>query len=797
MVINSNFFKRISLFLAAVLFSTCLFAQQKTQTKEFAPIDMSQFSDGRGHWYGIYDKSNILQPKANQPTYPLSEITKIADNILLYQRNNGGWPKNYDMQAILTSEQIDSLVKTKDMVHTTFDNSTTYTHIEYLAQVYTQTSIEKYKVACLKGINFILAAQYPNGGWPQYFPIEKDNYSSHITFNDGAFLGVMATLKKINDNEPMFSFVDKYVRDKTKIAYNKGLECILNCQIKSKGRLTAWGQQHNEFDLKPAWARAYEMPSICNGESVSIVLMLMSIEKPDKRIIESVQSAVKWFSDSKILNTRVKTISAPPEQTPYKVNKIDKIVVTDSTAPPIWTRFYEIETERPLFSDRNSKLLYSMAEVSRERRSGYGWYTYAPQEALDKYPEWLKKMAIIPRDTSFTPYSALSKLQKDFPNAKMVSSKLPAGIKAQYNVVYATLPSTPYGKRDLHLDIFRPEKSGKYPALLHVHGGGWRSGYKAMDNPLVQNIAAHGYVTATVEYRLSPEALYPAAVYDIKAAIRFLRANAARYGIDPDRIAISGASAGGQLSALVGMTAEVQMFDGGEGNNTVSSKVQAIIDMDGVLDFTDPNESGKDNDPSKPSAGALWIGATYKQAPEKWKEASPLAYAGKNTPPILFVNSIIPRFHAERDRVISIMNEYKIYSEVHTIPNTPHPFWLFHPWFNQTVTYMTNFLDKILKQKESMVVAQDSTGNFTSIQKAIDACKAFPDKRVTIYVRNGIYKEKIVVPSCNTKLSIIGESVEKTITTFDDHFNRINRGRNSTFYTYTMKVEANDLSSKI
>jgi PelA/Pel-15E family pectate lyase len=367
--------------------------QEKESTKTNASIDVSPFSDSTNHWYGIKDDGNIVNPVENQPKYPVSEITRIADNILLYQRNNGGWPKNYDMQAILTKEQVEKLIQTKDQSHTTFDNSTTYTHVEYLAKVYTVTKIEKYREACLKGIQFMLKAQYTNGGWPQYYPLEPKNYSSHITFNDGAFLGVMETMKKIKDNNPMFSFVAKEMRREVENAYDKGIECILKCQIVSKGRLTAWCQQHDEITLKPAWARAYEMPSICNGESVQIVLFLMNLDHPDKRIVEAVQQAVKWFNESKIYNTRIKTVPAPPEKTPYKINTIDRIVVIDSTAPPIWTRFYEIETEKPLFSDRNSKLLYSMAEVSRERRSGYGWYTYAPQNALDSYPAWQKKWA--------------------------------------------------------------------------------------------------------------------------------------------------------------------------------------------------------------------------------------------------------------------------------------------------------------------------------------------------------------------------------------------------------------------
>jgi hypothetical protein len=142
-----------------------------------------------------------------------------------------------------------------------------------------------------------------------------------------------------------------------------------------------------------AWARAYEMPSICNGESVGIVLFLMSLDHPDNKVIEAVQSAVKWFSDSKIYHTRIKTIPVKPEETSLRTVTTDRVVVEDPTAPPIWTRYYELETERPLFSDRNSERLYSLAEVSLERRSGYSWYTYAPKAALDKYPKWQKKWA--------------------------------------------------------------------------------------------------------------------------------------------------------------------------------------------------------------------------------------------------------------------------------------------------------------------------------------------------------------------------------------------------------------------
>jgi len=303
----------------------------------------------------------------------------------------------------------------------------------------------------------------------------------------------------------------------------------------------------------------------------------------------------------------------------------------------------------------------------------------------------------IPRDTSFTSYLAWKNIQKDFPEARIVKPQLPEGVQAETDVVYAILSNTPFGKRELHLDLFRPEKPGKYTALLLIHGGGWRSGNKSMDVPMAQQIAAKGYVTATVEHRLSPEALYPAAVYDIKAAIRFLRAHAKEYNINPNKMAIAGSSAGGQLAALVGSTARVEKFEGDEGNPGVSSAVQAIIDMDGVLDFNTPDEKGKNEEAARKSAGALWFGATFREVPEKWIEASPIQYVGKNTPPMLFINSALPRFHFGRDSVIAILSKHRIYTEVHTIENTPHPFWLFHPWFEPTVKYMVDFLDKTFK----------------------------------------------------------------------------------------------------
>ena len=194
---NSNRYLKLLIFTFLIIFSSSfLTAQTNGNDEKEVIISTSRFSDSVHHWYDIHDDGNIINPVSNQPRYKETEIYKIADNILLYQRDNGGWPKNYDMQAILTIKQIDSLRRTKNILHTTFDNSTTYTHIQYLAEVYTLNKIEKYKEACLRGIRFVLSAQYPNGGWPQYYPLEN-NYSRRITFNDGAFIGIIEMLKKM------------------------------------------------------------------------------------------------------------------------------------------------------------------------------------------------------------------------------------------------------------------------------------------------------------------------------------------------------------------------------------------------------------------------------------------------------------------------------------------------------------------------------------------------------------------------------------------------------------------------
>lgn len=367
-----------------------IFAQNRKPNPNV--IDVTPFMNSSSHWYNVWAPDNMIEPLKDKPRYKPDEIIKIADNILLFQKDNGGWPKNYDMLAVLTDEQKEKVIKAKNILNTTFDNWTTHSHIEYLAKVYQRTKADKYKDACVKGLDYILSAQYPNGGWPQFYP-DTSGYAKYITYNDGVMTGIMKVLYSVVLNEPDYSFVDKARREKITKAFNLGMDCIFKCQIYDNGKLTVWGQQHDNVTLKPQWARTYEPASICNGESSDLILFLMSIKNPSEKIINSIQCAVKWIDESKIEGIRIEYKSVPAVKYQYSTVSHDRFVAGDPKALPIWARFYELGTHRPLFCNRDGKLVYSLAEVLHERRASYGWYTYEPQGVLDAYPAWQKKWA--------------------------------------------------------------------------------------------------------------------------------------------------------------------------------------------------------------------------------------------------------------------------------------------------------------------------------------------------------------------------------------------------------------------
>ncbi len=297
------------------------------------------------------------------------------------------------------------------------------------------------------------------------------------------------------------------------------------------------------------------------------------------------------------------------------------------------------------------------------------------------------------RDTSFTTYSAWLSAKKKYPQIEIVEQIKSSSIAENKNIIYKNV-----GDRKLLLDIFslkRKPKKKQIPIMI-IHGGGWRSGDRTQHFPLAQSLALHNYVCITVEYRLSTEALYPAAVYDINDALKWVKKNAGTYNIDTSKITILGFSAGGELAAYIGTTNNnpADAVHNGLEKNTIKS----IIDIDGTLSFVHP-ESGEGDDSKKKSAATLWFGFSKKDNPDLWKQASPLTYASAFTPPTLFINSSVERMHAGREDYIKILNNNNIYAEVKTFENSPHTFCLFHPWFEPTVKYIDDFLKKVFKIK--------------------------------------------------------------------------------------------------
>ena len=294
-------------------------------------------------------------------------------------------------------------------------------------------------------------------------------------------------------------------------------------------------------------------------------------------------------------------------------------------------------------------------------------------------------------DTSYTNYSAFISTKKINADIQLVTEFKQAGIITKRNIIYCKTSN-----RSLKIDAFYPKEKVIKPrvAIIIIHGGGWRSGNRSQHYPLAQKLAGIGYVCFTPEYRLSTEALFPAGVFDIKAAIKWVRKNAAEYNIDPSKIVAAGFSAGGELAAFMGTTGNMPLFDGQLCNTGISSNVNAVVDMDGTLSFVHP-DAHEGDDTKRTSAATNWFGYAKKDNPILWQAASPLSYVSSKTPPTLFISSAVPWMHAGREDYIKVLTENIIYSEVHSFENAPHSFCLFNPWFQPTVDFMDGFLKKV------------------------------------------------------------------------------------------------------
>lgn len=321
----------------------------------------------------------------------LSSVDVVAENMLVYQRAIGGWPKaindiKVDYKKALTPAERKFIIADSLKNDPTIDNGATTKEIRYLVGAYKKTKNEKYLKAAEKGIAYLLKAQYPTGGWPQYYP-DFSSYRSQITFNDDAIVNVLNIMQDIVEGAKNFEVVDSALVPKAKLAVELGIGCIVRTQIKVNGVLTGWCAQYNHNTLQPEMARKFELVSISGQESVGILKFLMRQKNPSPEIITAIKAGIEWLESVKIKGFKYVDVDAPNEP-----KGKDRIIVPDVNST-IWARFYEIGTNRPFFSGRDSDKKYDLRQIEVERRTGYGWYgTWPATLLLIDYPKWLQRI---------------------------------------------------------------------------------------------------------------------------------------------------------------------------------------------------------------------------------------------------------------------------------------------------------------------------------------------------------------------------------------------------------------------
>lgn len=321
--------------------------------------------------------NNLL--KNDDAWFHSDEAASIAASVLQYQSPQGGWPKSTNLA--LPPKSPDDIPPPGRGRANSFDNDATTVPMQFLARMTHATGNSETKDSFLRGLDYMLAAQYPNGGWPQFWPLRK-GYYSRITYNDEAMIRVMEVIREVAEGDAPYTFVDAKRRDKALQALERGIDCILKTQIRQNGKLTAWCAQHDESTLEPAWARAYEPPSLSGSESVGVVRFLMQIEQPSDEIRAAIEGAVEWFRSVEMKGWREERVTNGD-------GRRERKLVADPNASSLWARFYELKTNRPLYVDRDSKFRYDYSEISYERRSGYSYHGNRGKSLLEEhYPRW-------------------------------------------------------------------------------------------------------------------------------------------------------------------------------------------------------------------------------------------------------------------------------------------------------------------------------------------------------------------------------------------------------------------------
>ena len=354
--------RRMIVLSSALLMATSLDAQTSSPSSKPDPVMTPSRAKGRFPSDGFASRGPAW--------FKSAEALRLADNTLSHQTAAGGWEKNVDQSRERREPNPgDATFENSG----TFDNGATLAQMRFMGLMYKATGEPRFKDSYLRGVDFILNAQYPNGGWPQFYPAPT-GYRVNITFNDGVMVNLLKFLRDLAA-QPDRDLVDAARIDRAGQAVAKGIACILKCQIRIEGKLTGWCAQHDPETFAPAQARAYELPSISGGEGPRILEFLMDLPDPGPEIRAAIHAAADWYEAHKVTGIRLEWING------------ERVAVADPAAPPLWARFYEIPTGKPMFW-RDGQVKWDYNEMEPARRNGYNWYSNHAASVLKKYNVW-------------------------------------------------------------------------------------------------------------------------------------------------------------------------------------------------------------------------------------------------------------------------------------------------------------------------------------------------------------------------------------------------------------------------
>ncbi|HYD52185.1 MAG TPA: pectate lyase [Gemmatimonadaceae bacterium] len=318
-----------------------------------------------------YARGFDVTPAMTDAWFRSDSARRLGESLLTYQTPAGGWAKRTDFSRPRQPGESWYAESAEWHYIGTIDNGSTTAQLRFLARLAAAHDEPRLRDAYLRGLAYLVDAQYPNGCWPQVYPLQG-GYSDAATFNDDAIVNVLEVLG--DAARGAVPFVPAALRERAASAVRGGRDCLVATQVVVNGVRTVWGQQHDPLTLAPIKARSYELAGLSGRESAQILTYLLSLPDPTPREVEAIHAAAAYFERTKIHGYAYSFDTGLREQ---------------PGAGPIWARLREVETNRPIFANRDGVTIYDWNQLT-DRRTGYAWYGTEPGSALQKYAKWVR-----------------------------------------------------------------------------------------------------------------------------------------------------------------------------------------------------------------------------------------------------------------------------------------------------------------------------------------------------------------------------------------------------------------------